>query len=310
MTVSDKEKFVIAGLGELIWDLLPTGKRLGGAPSNFAQISALLGDSGVIASRVGNDQNGAEALAALSGNGISIEYIQLDSEHPTGTVGVTIGEHGEPKFLVNQNSAWDYLEFPTSWKTLATRVDAVCFGTLGQRHPKARHTIKQFLKATRPDCLRIFDVNLRHSFFTRALLEDSLNHASIVKLNHEEIVQVGALLDCLKTSERSIGTLLIDKFTIELVAITHGPVGCSLISGTEVIEHHGFESKVVDTIGAGDAFTAMLAHLYLRNISLKEIAEKANRMGAWMTMQCGATPVISREELPIELKKLQAKTRN
>jgi fructokinase len=307
MTKPESQIFRVAGLGELIWDLLPTGKRLGGAPSNFAHISALLGDEAVIASRVGNDQLGIEALTELREKGIPEHPVQRDVEHPTGTVGVSIGEHGEPNFLVNENSAWDYLEFTPTWQTLAAQMDAVCFGTLGQRNPKARETIMLFLEATRPECLRIFDVNLRHSFFTRPLLEESLRHSTIVKLNHEEILQVGDLLNSSTFSEAEIARLLLRRFKIELVAITRGPDGCALITKADFVEHPGFKANVVDTIGAGDAFTAMLVHLYLRDAPLQTMAEEANRIGAWITSQSGATPKIKPADLRQALETLTVK---
>src|SRR3954463_9541522 len=137
----------IIGLGELIWDLLPDGKQLGGAPTNFAYISNILGNNVVVASRVGLDSLGREARARLERMGISTAYLQVDDEHPTGTVGVSIGERGEAHFAVNENSAWDYLEWTARWEELARAADAVCFGTLGQRQPRARETILKFLAA-------------------------------------------------------------------------------------------------------------------------------------------------------------------
>ncbi|MDT5294316.1 MAG: fructokinase, partial [Acidobacteriota bacterium] len=163
----------IVGLGELIWDLLPAGRRLGGAPSNFAYISRLLGNDSVVASRIGSDTLGAEAVARLTRAGVQTAYIQLDAEHPTGTVGVEVGAGGEPRFNVNENSAWDYLEWTPRWEELAGRADVICFGTLGQRNARARETITRLLKKTRPGTLRVFDVNLRHSFFTPEMLTRS-----------------------------------------------------------------------------------------------------------------------------------------
>src|SRR4051794_10355598 len=166
---------LFVGLGELIWDLLPEGRRLGGAPTNFAYMARLLGNRSAVASRVGLDALGLEARARLSAAGLSTEYIQTEAEHPTGTVGVSVGERGEPAFTVNGNSAWDYLEWTESWEELAALADCVCFGTLGQREPRARETIVRFLEHTRLTSLRVFDVNLRHSFFTPEMLALSLS---------------------------------------------------------------------------------------------------------------------------------------
>src|ERR1051325_5985685 len=164
---------LFVGLGELIWDLLPEGRRLGGAPTNFAYMARLLGNRSAVASRVGRDALGHEARARLEAAGVSTEYIQVEAEHPTGTVGVEIGERGEPDFRVNGNSAWDYLEWTPRLRELAALADCVCFGTLGQREPRARETVTRFLEHVRPCALRVFDVNLRHSFFTPEMLAPS-----------------------------------------------------------------------------------------------------------------------------------------
>lgn len=280
----------VVGLGELIWDILPDGKQLGGAPTNFAYISRLLGNQTIVASRVGTDELGREALSRLRRMKISTDYLQLDNEHPTGTVLAQIDEGGEPRFAVNQNSAWDYLQWSAAWGELAGLTDAVCFGTLGQRKPLARETIIRFLKHTRPNALRIFDVNLRHSFFTAAMLQDSLRLASIVKLNSDELSTVASMLSLEESEEESIGKRLLAIFDARLIAITRGENGSLLVTDKETINHPGFRVQVKDTIGAGDAFTAALVHFYLRGAPLKIMSEAANRMGAWVATRTGATP--------------------
>ncbi|HEV7843123.1 MAG TPA: carbohydrate kinase [Pyrinomonadaceae bacterium] len=301
--------FTVAGLGELIWDLLPTGRQLGGAPTNFAYISRLLGNRAVVASRVGADELGREALARLERLGISTSYLQQDPLHPTGTVGVEIDEHGEPRFAVNQNSAWDYLEWNESWDELAHQIDVVCFGTLGQRQPQARETIIRFLKATRARALRIFDVNLRHSFFTAEMLSRSLELASIVKLNREELSMATGMLGLDEHEDEAVSQRLLALFDIELVAITHGAQGSLLVTREETVNHPGFQIQVRDTIGAGDAFTAALAHYYLRRAPLKLISEAANRMGAWLATQAGATPEASPQLLEEMFSDLETPTK-
>jgi fructokinase len=287
----------VVGLGELIWDILPGGKQLGGAPTNFAYISRLLGNQTIVASRVGADELGREAIAWLRRLGIQTDYLQLDPEHPTGTVLVEIGLGGEPRFAVNQNSAWDYLEWSAAWAKLARQTDAVCFGTLGQREPRARQTIIRFLRQTRPLALRIFDVNLRHSFFTAKMLRDSLKLATVVKLNSDELSTVASMLEFEETEEESIGKRLLALFDARLIAITRGENGSLLLTDKETINHPGLRVQVKDTIGAGDAFTATLAHFYLRGAALKIISEAANRMGAWVATQTGATPEITSQLL-------------
>ncbi|HYJ47966.1 MAG TPA: carbohydrate kinase [Pyrinomonadaceae bacterium] len=287
----------VVGLGELIWDMLPEGKQLGGAPANFAYISSILGNRVAIASRVGPDQLGREAQERLERMSISTDYLQVDGEHPTGTVGVEIGARGEAHFAVNENSAWDYLAWTDEWEQLARRADAVCFGTLGQRQPQARETILRFLGATCADAVRVFDVNLRHSFFTPELLKESLGLATIVKLSSEELTSVARLLALDAAGEEALAQKLMLHFEVKLVAVTRGERGSLLVSGEEIVNHPGLRVMVRDTIGAGDAFTATLAHYYMRGAPLEVMSEAANRMGAWITTQAGATPEVSREQL-------------
>ena len=288
---------VVVGLGELIWDFLPGGKQLGGAPTNFAYISRLLGNDSIVASRIGDDALGREAEARLMRLGISTEYLQSDQQHPTGTVRVRLDELGEATFAINENSAWDYLEWTSDWEELALKADVACFGTLGQRVASARRTIIQFLELIRPRALRVFDVNLRHSFFNAEMLERSLELATIVKLNQAELSALGDMLGLQTKTEEETAQRLLDEFNLELIAITRGQNGSLLVTVKEVSDHPGIRVQVKDTIGAGDAFIAALAHYYLRRAPLPLINEAANRMGAWVATQNGATPLASSQIL-------------
>ena len=183
-------RYKVVGLGEVLWDMLPTGKQLGGAPSNFAYISTLLGNEGIVASRLGKDSLGDEAAGRLAAVGVNTAAIQRDSRHPTGTVQVQVDGKGQPTFQIAENVSWDFLEWTPEWKTLAEQADAVCFGSLAQRAEVSHETVRQFLAATRPDAVRIFDVNLRQTFYTRDVLAESMKVADIVKLNHEEMPRV------------------------------------------------------------------------------------------------------------------------
>jgi fructokinase len=282
---------LVVGLGELIWDLFPEGRRLGGAPSNFAYVSHLLGGEAAVASRVGRDALGVEAVERLGRAGLSTRFVQFDDEHPTGTVGVVIGEEGEPQFNVNENSAWDYLEWTPEWEGLAARAAVVCFGTLGQRRPEARATIERFLGATQPTALRFFDVNLRHSFFTPDMLARSLRLSNVVKLNAEELSSAASMLALRASGEVKMARELLELFGLRLVAVTRGAAGSLLVSREEFDEHPGFRAEpVADTIGCGDAFAAALAHCLRRAAPLSLCNETANRVGAWLATQPGATP--------------------
>jgi fructokinase len=289
---------VTVGLGELIWDFLPGGRQLGGAPTNFACMSRLLGNASVVASRIGDDALGRESLERLAGLGVSTEYLQVDPEHPTGTVGVRLDDGGEATFAMNENSAWDYLEWTSRWAELSLKADVVCFGTLGQRVEPARRTIFRFLEATRPGAVRVFDVNLRHTFFNAEMLERSLRLATIVKLNQPELSTLGRMLGLVADTEEKMARRLLDLFGLELVAITRGARGSLLVTADELSDHAGVRVQVKDTIGAGDAFVAALVHYYLRRAPLAVVSEAANRTGAWVATQAGATPVSDAGALP------------
>jgi fructokinase len=287
----------MVGLGELIWDFLPNGKQLGGAPTNFACMSRLLGNQAAVASRIGGDELGREAHARLAALGVSTEYLQVDREHPTGTVRVRLDERGEAHFAMNENSAWDYLEWTNRWAELSLKADVVCFGTLGQRVEPARRTIIRFLEATRPDAVRIFDVNLRHTFFNRDMLARALELATVVKLNQPELSTLGRMLGFGAETDERLARRLLDEFDLKLVAITRGERGSLLVTGEACSEHEGVRVVVKDTIGAGDAFVAALAHYYVRRAPLARISEVANRVGAWVATQEGATPKLSAQTL-------------
>jgi fructokinase len=296
-------KHTIVGLGELLWDLLPAGKQLGGAPANFAYITNLLGNKGVPASRVGNDSLGDAALQRLTQLGVSTEFVQRDALHPTGSVNVEI-DRGQPRFEILQSVAWDFLDWSQPWQQLATEADAVCFGSLAQRSAQSQSTIRSFLNATRPRAVRVFDVNLRQNFYSRQVLAESMRLATIVKLNHEELPKIMHLFEIASHGEMDSAQRLLSMHGLKLVCITRGDGGSLLISANECSEHTGIKVKVADTVGAGDAFTAAMVHGYLRGSSLKQINESANRVGAWVASQPGAMPVPKVAGLPQTLAEI------
>ena len=282
---------IVVGLGELLWDLLPAGKKLGGAPANFAYISSLLGDRGVVASRVGNDELGREVVSCVKKLGGETAEIQTDPIHPTGTVEVSIDNDGQPKFEIKKSVAWDFLEWTSGWSALAKRCDAVCFGSLAQRSPQSRETIQSFLQEAFKTAVCVFDVNLRQGDHTAELLSASMQNAHVVKLNHEELPVVTKLFGFESPDEKSAAKWLQEKFSLRLVCVTRGARGSLMIGENESVEHPGFAVKVADTVGAGDAFTAALVHHFLRGASLAEMSEAANHLGSWVASQVGAMPV-------------------
>jgi fructokinase len=283
-------KHIVVGVGELLWDLLPAGKQLGGGPANFAYITSLLGDEGIPASRLGLDSRGAEAIHRLGELGLSTEFIQKDAQYPTGTVVVEVDHAGQPRFEISESVAWDFLAWTPQWQTLAQRADAVCFGSLAQRSETSRAIILKFLHGTRPNALRVFDVNLRQNFYTAQVLAQSMELASVVKLNHEELPRIMRLFEWEHRGEEDSARRLLSAQNLNLVCVTRGTSGSLLVSAGECSEHPGYRVKVADTVGAGDAFTAALVHGYLRRAPLAQINETANRVGAWVASQSGATP--------------------
>ena len=302
-------KHTIVGLGEILWDLFPAGRQLGGAPANFAYITSLLGNRGITASRLGQDDLGRAATVRLKELGLDTMFLQKDPQHPTGTVRVEVDPKGQPCFEISQSVAWDFLEWTPQWQEVAAEADAVCFGSLAQRSPQSQSTIRSCLRATRPQCLRVFDVNLRQKFFDAAVLDESMKMASIVKLNHEELPKIMRLLQGdgelrEHESQESSARHLLDLYQLRLVCVTRGNEGSLLMTSTERSVHAGFRVKVADTVGAGDAFTAALVCEYLRGSSLAEMNEAANHVGAWVASQNGATPAPGPEGIEQSLKQI------
>ena len=293
------KKFTTVGLGELLWDIFPEGRQLGGAPANFAYMTSLLGDEGIVASRVGADELGEEARQRLEHLGLSASFLQRDPTYRTGIVQVEVDAKGQPTFQIAEPVAWDSFEWTSVWQALAQKADAVCFGSLAQRCAQSQQTIHSFLKAIRPGTTRVFDVNLRQTFYSAQVLADSAKQADIIKLNNDELPTVARLLGFPFHDEESAAEWLLNTFHIKLVCITRGATGSLLVSEYAKHEHPGIRVHVADTVGSGDAFTAALVYHYLRRDSLASMNEAANRMGSWVASETGATP--ARDESQLEL---------
>ena len=280
----------VVGLGELLWDILPQSTHLGGAPANFAYIASLLGNEGIVASRLGHDSLGQDAIRRMQEVGLVADHVQIDREYPTGTVNVQLDANGVAQYEILQPVAWDFLEWTDDWRELAATADAVCFGSLAQRCEGSRATIQKFLKSTSGRTIKVFDVNLRQSFYSAAVLAESILLADIVKLNDEELPKIVDSVGIANRSEISSAEKLIREYDLKLVCITRGGRGSLLVRDGESSQHPGFKVRVADTVGAGDAFTAAMVHEYLRGSSLERMNEAANRVGAWVASKPGAMP--------------------
>ena len=288
---------VMIGLGEVLWDILPTGKVLGGAPANFAYMTTVLGDQGFVASRVGNDDLGRKAYQVMQELGLSTSYVQFDDQHETGVATVTIDPDGQPTFTIKESVAWDFLQWTPAWEELSARADVVCFGSLAQRSASSAATIECFLRNIPAKTLRICDANLRQRFYDTDTLRRSFQHADILKVNDRELLEISSLLKIDIGNEERMAQELLNQFDLTMVCITRGERGSLLTTRDKTVDHKGFSVKVADAVGAGDAFTACLAHYYLQGKSLEEISVSANRFASWVATQVGATPLFHGTQL-------------
>ena len=289
---SDVSNPFIVSLGEVLWDLFPDGNRFGGAPANFACHATMQGSEVTMLSAVGMDEPGEEALVILRRLGVNTLQIQRSEHAATGTVGVTIDALGKPSFVIHPNAAWDYIEWTPEMESTVARAEAVYFGTLSQRSVRSRSTIRQALAIAKSHRVRrILDVNLRTPFFDDAMIRDSISMASILKLSDDELPAVTQAcgIDSVSNHEDALRTLL-QRFELDLVAMTRGAQGALLLSAYESIDQAGIPAVVSDTVGAGDAFTAALAIGICSGVSLHCIAENACKIASATCEYSGAIP--------------------
>ncbi len=285
-----KEKFTIAGIGEVLFDVLPEGKKLGGAPVNFTFHAQQLGLIAFPISAVGRDADGREIVDKLTRAGLSTKYIQ-QNDYPTGTAKVSLDAQGIPNFTVTEKVAWDYIQWTDQLIELAAKVNAVCFGSLAQRSSNSCRSIQDFLHYTRHNCLRIFDINLRQHHYTLEVIEKSLHEANILKLNNEELTILQKLMDLPDSFYDALYTLR-DRYELEYIALTRGAEGSVLLDSNISCDCPGYQVTVIDTVGAGDSYTAVLAYGILHQMPLEWINRMANRAAAYVCSQAGATPVL------------------
>jgi len=290
------ESGAIIGLGEVLWDQLPAGRQLGGAPLNFTYHCHQLGHPAVMVSRVGNDEPGRGIRAAVTSKGLFDIWIQTDEQHPTGTVSVSLNENGNPTYTITPEAAYDYLQWSSGLAELFAGARAVCFGTLAQRHPVSRETIQRAVRQAR-DGVVVFDINLRQQFFSRELIEESLRLSRWLKMNDEELVVLRDLLGLAGGTEAAMVTGLRQRYGLQLIALTRGERGCLIQTAEEQIEVSGVRVQVADTIGAGDAFTAGLLVSMLERRSVDAAGRFANRFAACVAGKPGGTPVVTRLEV-------------
>ena len=282
----------ILSCGEMLWDLFPAGPRFGGAPANFACHAALHGARVTLLSAVGDDPRGREATAILRRFGLDPSLVQTLADAPTGTVGVSVDAAGKPTFDIHAGSAWDRIAWTPALETHLAGVDAIYFGTLGQRDPVSRATIRRALAVAQSrGRLRVLDVNLRRPFFDDALIRESVAEATVLKLSDDELDAVLAACGVPHGPDptASLRALLV-RHRLDLVALTRGAAGALLVSPHAVVDQPGIPAVVRDTVGAGDAFTAALVVGLLRGDPLNTLARVACETAAAVCAHAGALP--------------------
>jgi fructokinase len=298
--------FNIVGVGEVLWDLLQTGPQLGGAPANFAYHAHALGAQAYVITRVGSDDHGREIMRRFRDMGVKPDAIQIDERAPTGTARVTLSGAGLAHFTIQENVAWDFLAPNSDAVVLAAQADAICFGSLAQRSEVSRNSIQKLVGAVPSKALRVFDINLRQQFYSQEVVERSLQLANVLKLNDDELPTVARMFGLHGSTENQIRQLA-RAFDLHLVALTRGPNG-SLLYQTQSNAAQANDGRwsncisrpvrVVDTVGAGDSFTAALVLGVLCKIDLDEINEIANDVARYVCSNAGATPA-----LPVEFQR-------
>lgn len=286
--------FRILSVGEVLWDLLPTGAVLGGAPANFAVHARSLGANAALVSRVGNDEPGREMLERLAAVGLPKTLIAVDAHAPTGTVSVKLGADGQPHYAIHENVAWDAITADASARVIAAAADAICFGSLAQRAPVSRAAIRELIATLPPNALRVFDINLRQSFYSREIIEESLALANVLKLNDAELPVLAGMFRLTGDALEQMAELA-RRFELRAIALTRGGAGSLLFHEHHWSQHPGIAADVRDTIGAGDAFTAAFVLGLLHRWPLAEIDLRANEVAAFVCSQRGATPPLPEE---------------
>jgi fructokinase len=284
-----KDKQNIIGIGELLWDVLPEGKKLGGAPCNFVYHAQKQGALGLALSAIGDDANGKEILDLLKSKNISTELIQINKK-PTSTVDVSLNAEGVPEYTIHEDVAWDFMLLNDETLKAVSEADIICFGSLAQRNSTSRKTIEKILNHSRPETLIVYDINLRQDFFSIEIIERSLQLCNVLKLNEDELPVVCDLLGVKAGSEEGQIFELIKAYNLKLVAYTKGSEGSLLMTPSEKSYLPTPKVKVKDTVGAGDSFTAVMIMGFAKGNGLKEIHQESVEISAFVCTQDGAMP--------------------
>ena len=291
------QKRYVVGLGEVLWDVLPEGKKLGGAPANFAyHAGQFLGiDNTIAVSALGNDKLGDETIEALKEHGLNDLLPRVP--YPTGTVQVQLDEQGIPTYDIKENVAWDNIPFDDDIAAIARNCRAVCFGSLAQRNVVSRETIQKFLDATPADCVKIFDINLRQQFYTKEIIKESLLRCNILKINDEELVLIGRMFGYPGLDIENKCWLILGKYNLDMLVLTCGTNGSYVFTPGQMSFQATPKVEVADTVGAGDSFTGSFCAAILSGKPVAEAHKLAVEVSAFVCTQNGAMPEMKPELL-------------
>ena len=285
-------KRYVVGLGEVLWDVLPEGKKLGGAPANFAyHAGQFLGmDNTIAVSALGEDKLADETVEALKEHNLNDLLPRVP--YPTGTVQVQLDEQGIPTYDIKENVAWDNIPFDDDIAQIAANCRAVCFGSLAQRNVVSRETIQKFLDTTPADCLKIFDINLRQQFYTKEVIRESLKRCNILKINDEELVLIGRMFGYPGLDIENKCWLILGKYNLDMLVLTCGTNGSYVFTPGQMSFQETPKVQVADTVGAGDSFTGSFCAAILNGKSVSEAHKKAVKVSAFVCTQNGAMPTL------------------
>jgi fructokinase len=281
-------KPVVAGIGEFLWDMLPGGKQLGGAPCNFAFHAMQSGCDAFVISATGQDESGDELIRKIGELGLTDRYIQKNS-YPTSTVTIQLNEQGHPKYTIHEQVAWDHIQLVDPVMELAGKLDALCFGSLAQRSAESEHAIISLINATKARCLKVFDINLRQHYYSKETIVQSIRLSDVLKLNDDELPVVAEFAGLSGGIRQQLGQLL-EKMNLRFIVYTMGSRGSIIVSRDEYSFVEAPEVKVADTVGAGDAFTAVFTAGILKGFPLSVVHQKASEIAALVCTCKGATP--------------------
>lgn len=281
---------IIVGIGEILWDIFPEGKVLGGAPANFAYHVSQFGFDGRAISAIGNDELGEEIIENLDSK--NLKYIVEKTPFPTGTVQVTLDENGVPNYEICQKVAWDNIPFTPEMEELARKTKTVCFGSLAQRNEASRLTINRFLDLVPENALKIFDINLRQHFYSQELIDHSLSRCNILKINDDEVVLVAKLFGWDGKTEMEVCQKLLTDYSLSILVLTKGTQGSYVITPDETSFKPTPPVEVADTVGAGDSFTAGFVASLLNGKTITASHQAAVEVSAYVCTQHGAMPVL------------------